>query len=242
MAVFTFFVSHWFGSLFFQTFFHHRYASHKMFTMNKFWERFFHFCTYISQGASYLTPRAYAIMHRMHHAFSDTEKDPHSPNFFKDVFGMMMHTRDIFHGLATNTLKVSPKFLGNYPVWDFLDKFGYSWTSRILWIVAYTIFYVFFATQWWMYLLLPIHFLMGPIHGAIVNWCGHKYGYQNFNNDDHSKNTLPFDFLMLGELFQNNHHKHPNSPNFASYWWEIDPVYPILRFLHWANIIKLRRA
>jgi stearoyl-CoA desaturase (delta-9 desaturase) len=242
MAVFTFFVSHWFGSLFFQTFFHHRYASHKMFTMNKFWERFFHFCTYVSQGASYLTPRAYAIMHRMHHAFSDTEKDPHSPNFFKDVIGLMMHTRRIFHGLATNTLKVSPKFLGNYPVWDGLDKFGYGWLSRILWIVGYVIFYVFFATEWWMYLLLPIHCLMGPIHGAIVNWCGHKYGYQNYNNDDHSKNTLPFDFLMLGELFQNNHHKHPNSPNFATRWWEIDPVYPILRVLHWANVIKLRRA
>jgi stearoyl-CoA desaturase (delta-9 desaturase) len=20
---------------------------------------------------------------------------------------------------------------------------------------------------------------MGPLHGAIVNWCGHKYGYSN---------------------------------------------------------------
>ncbi|MCC6725804.1 MAG: acyl-CoA desaturase, partial [Saprospiraceae bacterium] len=84
MAILTFFLAHWFICLFFQTFFHHRYASHKMFTMNKFWERFFHLTSYMAQGSSYLIPSAYAVMHRMHHTFSDTEKDPHSPNFFKD--------------------------------------------------------------------------------------------------------------------------------------------------------------
>ncbi|HFA48287.1 MAG TPA: acyl-CoA desaturase [Bacteroidetes bacterium] len=242
MPVLIFFSSHWFLSLFFQTFFHHRYASHKMFTMSKVWERFFHFMTYVAQGSSYLTPSAYAIMHRMHHAYSDTAKDPHSPHFFKDVWGMMMHSREIFHGLVTKTIKVSPKFLGNYPEWAALDKFGYGNLSRLLWVIFYVVFYAFFATAWWMYLLLPFHFLMGPIHGAVVNWCGHKYGYQNFDNNDDSKNTVPFDFLMLGELFQNNHHKHPNSPNFAKKWWELDPVYPVLRLLHFLKIIKLRRV
>jgi len=56
---------------------------------------------------------------------------------------------------------------------------------------------------------------MGPVHGAIVNWCGHKYGYKNFDNGDASRNSLPFDFLTGGELFQNNHHKFAMSPNFA---------------------------
>jgi len=242
MPILIFFAAHWFLSLFSQTFFHHRYASHKMFTMSKFWERFFHIIAYVGQGSSYLTPSAYAIMHRMHHAYSDTKRDPHSPNFFKDVLGLMMHTREIFHGLVTNTIKVSPKFLGNYPEWRTLDKFGYGNLSRLLWVVFYVVFYAFFASAWWMYLLLPIHFLMGPVHGAIVNWCGHKYGYQNYNNEDDSRNSLPWDFLMLGELFQNNHHKHPNSPNFAKKLWEFDPVYPLLRLFHSLGIIKLRRV
>jgi len=30
--------------------------------------------------------------------------------------------------------------------------------------------------------LLPVQWVMGPIHGAIVNWAGHKYGYQTFDN------------------------------------------------------------
>ena len=100
MAILIFFLAHWFLSLFCQTFFLHRYSSHKMFTMNTFWDRFFYAFTIISQGASFLNPRAYAIMHRMHHAFSDTEKDPHSPHFFKDVWQMTMHTKDIYINYA----------------------------------------------------------------------------------------------------------------------------------------------
>jgi stearoyl-CoA desaturase (delta-9 desaturase) len=71
--------------------------------------------------------------------------------------------------------------------------------------------YIIFAPSAWWFLLLPIHFLMGPVQGAIVNWCGHKYGYANFDNGDKSKNTFFIDFIMLGELFQKNHHKRPNS-------------------------------
>src|SRR5690606_39972780 len=46
--------------------------------------------------SSFLVPRAYGVMHRMHHTFSDTEEDPHSPHFFKDIWQMMMHTAAIY--------------------------------------------------------------------------------------------------------------------------------------------------
>jgi stearoyl-CoA desaturase (delta-9 desaturase) len=241
MYILIFFVSHWYLSLFSQTFYLHRYSAHKMFTMNKFWEKFFYLFTYLTQGASYLTPRPYAIMHRMHHAFSDTEKDPHSPHFFKEVMSMMKYTYKIFSGIHKNKLQFDAKFDRNFPEWKTVDWMANTWTSRLLFGTGYVIFYVYFATSWWMYLLLPIHFLMGPVHGAIVNWAGHKYGYRNFNENDHSKNTLIFDFLMLGELFQNNHHHAGARPNFAAKWWEIDPVYPIIKILDKVKIIKLVR-
>src|SRR5258708_29881437 len=67
MIILIFFIAHWFLSLFFQTFFQHRYASHHMFTTSKAWERIFYIMAYICEGASFLNPRAYAIMHREHH-------------------------------------------------------------------------------------------------------------------------------------------------------------------------------
>lgn len=213
-----------------------------MFKMNKFWERFFYLLLLISQGSSFLNPRAYAILHRMHHAYSDTVKDPHSPHFFKDVFGMMIATKNMYLAYLLHKIEPEPAFRGNYPEWPIIDKIGDSWFWRLACAAFYIWFYVTFATQWWMFLLLPIHFLMGPLHGAIVNWCGHKYGYSNHDNDDHSKNSLPWDFLLMGELFQNNHHKKPNSPNFATKWWEFDPTYPLMKVMHWLRIIKIRKA
>src|ERR1700712_6093437 len=101
VAILIFFFSHWFLSLFFHTFFLHRYASHQMYTTGKKREKMFYFLTWLTQGSSYLIPRSYAVLHRMHHVYSDTEKDPHSPHFFKDVMAMMKHTYRIYDNFNT---------------------------------------------------------------------------------------------------------------------------------------------
>jgi stearoyl-CoA desaturase (Delta-9 desaturase) len=210
--------------------------------MSKGWERFFYLLCVFFQGASFLNPRAYAIMHRMHHTYSDTEKDPHSPHFFKDVIGMMSHTKKIYADFASGKATPERAFDGQYPTWPLVDMIADAWIVRIMFAAFYVAFYMTFATSAWMFLLLPVHFLMGPVHGAIVNWCGHKYGYSNYDNEDHSKNTIPIDLLLMGELMQNNHHKKPNSPNFAQKAFEFDPTYPVLKFLNFVGVIKLRKG
>jgi stearoyl-CoA desaturase (delta-9 desaturase) len=242
MIIFIFLILHWYLSLFGQTFFLHRYGAHKMFTMSKGWERFFYFFTWFTQGSSYLNPRAYAIMHRMHHAYSDTEKDPHSPLFFKEVFSMMWFTKNMYNSLVVGKFIPEAKFDKNYPSWKSLDKFADNNLVRLSFVALYVLFYVHFATHWWMFLFLPIHFFMGPIQGAVVNWAGHKYGYTNFNDGDHSRNTLIFDIFLLGELFQNNHHHFAARSNFAVKWWELDPVFPVIKVLNKFRVITLVKA
>lgn len=242
-VILIFFFTHWFLSLFFHTFFLHRFASHQMYTTSKGWERMFYLMTWFTQGSSYLVPRAYGVMHRMHHVYSDTEKDPHSPHFFKDVWGMMMHTRNIYNSFVTRTNMPDAEFTTAYlPVWEKLDRFADHWLTRLSFGIAYTLVYVFFAPSYWWFLLLPIHYLMGPVQGAIVNWCGHKYGYANYKNGDHSKNSEPWGIFLLGELFQNNHHKDGENPNFARKWFELDPTFYVMRFMNFIGIIKLKPA
>jgi len=242
--ILTFFFGHWFLSIFTQTFFLHRYAAHGQFRMSKGWEKFFHALTWVAQGSSYLEPRAYAILHRIHHAYSDTPKDPHSPVQIPNLFRMMWHTKRIYSGLRSGDVKPEPRFAeGYFPHDRFLDgPVGTSWAMSIAWGAAYTLFYVKFATAPWMFGLLFFHYFMGPVHGAIVNWCGHRYGYRNFGSSDDSRNTLVFDFLTFGELFQNNHHKFGMSPNFAVRWFELDPCYQVMRALGAVGIIDMSGA
>jgi len=241
-TILLFLLIHWYVSAFCQSFFLHRYGAHSMFKMPRFWDRFFYFLTYLAQGSSFLNPRAYALLHREHHKHSDTEKDPHSPHFFKDVFRMMMHTRQVYHNLCKGLNEKQAKEVKDLPTWPVLDRIGGSYFSSLSWVALYIAFYYNFAPNPWWYLLLPVHILIGPIHGAFVNWCGHKYGYSNFDNKDHSKNTFAVDFLIMGECFQNNHHKYPNSPNFAKKWFEIDLTYPVIKVLEKLKILRLSPA
>jgi stearoyl-CoA desaturase (delta-9 desaturase) len=233
------FFLHWQISVFFQSFFLHRYGAHQQFEMSRGWERVFHVGTFLAQGSSFLSSRAYAVIHRMHHAFSDTDKDPHSPRNFSNAFSMMWATKQRYDAFAYRREEPEARFVTNVPDWPALDRLSQNWAMRLTWIALYVAFYLKFATAAWMFLLLPLHFILGPIHGAIVNWGGHKYGYRNFDNGDDSRNCLPVDVLCAGELFQNNHHKFAMSPNFAARRFELDPTYPMIRLFAWLGVIRL---
>jgi stearoyl-CoA desaturase (delta-9 desaturase) len=235
-----FFIAHWYLSLFFQTFFLHRYAAHKAFTMNKFTEKVFYVLTWIFQGSNYLSPFGYGVMHRMHHAFADTENDPHSPKYDETIWKMMWKTKTIYSDIANKRIPLEIRFTEGVPDWQAFDKFARSWPSRLFWGLSYFTVYLIFANVWWLWILLPIQFLMSPVHGAIINWFAHKYGYRNFSVGDTSKNFLPVDFLMMGESYHNNHHKYGSRANFGGIrWHEIDPTYLVIKLLDKLNVVQI---
>jgi stearoyl-CoA desaturase (delta-9 desaturase) len=238
----SFFIFHWQASVFLQSFFLHRYCAHRQFSMSRGWERFFHLLTWAVQGPSYLAPRAYAVMHRMHHAYSDEPDDPHSPVQAGNVFAMMLRTKYVYEGIKHRRIAVDPRFEGGYPEWRALDDSTSSWLLSFGWCAAYTLVYVVFAPHAWLFVLVPVHWFMGPVHGMLVNWLGHRVGYRNFERHDNARNSLALDVLAMGELLQNNHHEFSQSPNFAVRRFEMDPGYVVMRCLEWANVIDMRGA
>ncbi len=119
MPILIFFLLHWYLSLFSQTFFLHRYAAHGMFTMTRGWERAFYVLTWLTQGSSFLSPKAYGILHRLHHAY--TEDDPHSPQFSRNLFAMMWKTKRIYNDVLHDRVPIEAKFkrfVPNWPRWS----------------------------------------------------------------------------------------------------------------------------
>lgn len=239
-VIILFFVAHWYLSLFFQTFFLHRYAAHKAFTMSPFWEKAFFILTWFFQGSNYLSPYGYGIMHRMHHAFADTPNDPHSPKYDVTIFKMMWKTRTIYSDITNERVEVDPRFSDGVPKWAAFDKLAHTWVSRLFWGGVYFMVYLHYADAWWLWLLLPVQWSLSPVHGAIINWFAHVYGYRNFEVRDTSRNFLPFDFLMMGESYHNNHHKHGSRANFGGIrWHEIDPTYQVIKLFDWLGIVNV---
>lgn len=225
MVILAFILGHWFLAAFVQVFFLHRYSSHQQFVLSHRGERFFHLLTWVGMGSSYLPPRAYAIIHRAHHAYSDTPKDPHSPSNHRGwVPGFMLETRRNFDNIATRRVAPEPRFEGGYPSWPAMDRLGWWLPGQVMWVLVYTWIYVTFASTPWLWLLIPVHAVLGLLQGMLVNWCGHMYGYRNYDTRDASTNALAVDLLMLGDMMQNNHHKQPMRATNAVRWFELDLV------------------
>lgn len=176
----------------------------------------------------------------MHHAYTDTDQDPHSPSYDKHLFAMMKRTRNIYFNIFKNRYPVENRFSKNVPEWTRFDNWANSSLSRLLWIGIYTCLYIVFAPSFWFLLILPLHFAMGPVHGVIINWFAHKYGETNYETNNTSKNLFKVDWLMLGEGYHNNHHMNPSRTNFATKKGEFDFCYPAIWMFQKLKIIKPR--
>ena len=233
-----FFVAHWYLSLFAQTFFLHRYAAHKTFTMSRGWERFFFVFTWITQGSSYLSPWAYGVMHRMHHKHSDTLEDPHSP-VNVGFLGIFRAQYDGYVAVEQGLKNNDPVFMGHG------DDLEMGWANRThRWYLPYVLHVVVAVIVgaifgWPIGLALWAGAMSHPAQGAAINYFGHARGGRNFDLDDNSRNNHLTAWLVLGEGFQNNHHRWPSSARFSCRGHEVDPGYGVVRALQMLRVLRI---
>ncbi len=255
IILFVLLLLHHFGAIFFQSFYLHRYAAHGQFTMSEHMETFFVWLGWIIMGPSYLSGYHYGFFHQLHHKFADTDGDVHNPQ--DGLWGMMINTKNGYQAirhdapfLEVNGHKHDISKLKQYvhkkrPI----DDWGQGWDSRLFWGVLYVIVYASIFSTYNIdpvfiplgILMLVTHFLMGPIHGAVINYFAHKIGFRNHNTPDTSANMPTFG-LFGGEEYHNNHHKNQKNPHFGGQKvWQFDPTYWIMVFLHNVGVIRLKR-
>lgn len=180
----------------------HRLMSHKSFKTN-----YNKILCILGCFAFQGSPLVWVCLHRTHHAYTDTEKDPHSPvnGFWNSFFG-------------SSFSKTNPRLIRDM-LRDKFQLFLYRYYFVIMSI--YIICMSFFGIEFLLtFCMIPIAFSWLGVN--LVNSVCHSYGYQNYKTKNHSKNNYLIAMLTFGEGYHNNHHQQPANPNFAHKWYEFD--------------------
>lgn len=201
---------------------YHRMLVHRSFEAHPVVRAFFLMLGSMAMQGPAIT---WASIHRKHHAFSDDEGDPHSPNidtFVHSHFEWMMEMS--FDDVYTIREKYGKPFEKDSMA-VFFDKTFYLWVAVGLLIP--------FALGGWNGLLwggLVRTFLTSHITWSVNSWC-HVAGNRMFNTKDQSRNNWIVAILAMGEGWHNNHHAFPSSAFHGMKWWQVDLSAYIIRGL-----------
>lgn len=184
---------------------YHRLLSHRSWSAPQWFEKIGTLFGTLGLTGS---PLAWCAIHREHHIYAETAKDPHSPHFQKwwqVQYLSMRHPPQI--RVALDLLR------------DPFQRFVHRHYFKISMGYAVILFLVdpFLVISAYLF---PAAILWNA--GSAVNSIGHLFGYRNHATHDESRNNLILGYFVWGEGWHNNHHRSPKKFYFGERWFEVD--------------------
>jgi len=211
----------------------HRSQAHKSVTFHPAVEHFMRFWLWMTTG---MITKQWVAIHRKHHQYSDQPGDPHSPH----VFGIWnIFLRGVYYYyVGAKDARMTVTYGKGTPD-DWIERNIYTRHNYLGVVLMLTIDVLLFG--WWGFLVWAIQMLWIPLWAAgVVNGIGHWFGYRNGTTRDQSRNVVPWDFWVGGELLHNNHHLNPASPKLSLKRWEFDIGWFYIQLLRGCGLAKLR--
>jgi len=193
----------------------HRHQAHRSLDLHWLPAHFFRLWLWLTTG---MTTKAWAAIHRKHHAKCESEEDPHSPQVMgiKTVFwqGAELYRRE------ANNAETLRKYGHGTPD-DWLENHVYAyfpWQGvGVMLVIDLALFGAIGLTIW------AVQMLWIPVTAAgVINGIGHYWGYRNFEAPDASTNISPWGIIIGGEELHNNHHTYPTSAKLSVKPYEFD--------------------
>jgi sn-1 stearoyl-lipid 9-desaturase len=209
---------------------YHRFLTHRGFDLPK-WLAYT--VVFIGALACQNGPIKWVAQHRMHHAGSDTDDDPHNAakGFWWSHFTWMCYEHKTFDD--PKIIEQYAKDLVDDPFYNFLDKYFIA--------IQFAFGFVLLAIGGWSFVVWGIFArLVLAYHGTwFVNSASHMFGYKNFKLEkDLSTNCWWVGLLAYGEGWHNNHHAFPKSAKHGLLPWEIDMTWMAISFLRMLGLAK----
>lgn len=211
---------------------YHRLLTHRSFETPRWFEYVLVVCALLSWQGGILT---WVGNHRLHHAHSDEEADPHTPrhgSWWAHMIWIFVRRPESGDPLTAT------KDLQRDPVIVFLNRW--------FWVPQVVVSVLLFGGGWWYQdLWLGVSWLLWGVGVRTVivyhvtwrvNSAGHTTGYRNFNTADGSTNNWFLGILSFGEGFHNNHHAQQRSARHGMRWFEIDLGYYTIKILEFVGL------
>ena len=197
----------------------HRLLSHRSYQAPEWWHRFGSICGTLGGTGSTLS---WVATHREHHRFTDTEKDPHSPQHHNVWWVQFL---SMYHPVH---LKYVPDLLRS-KFHQALHK--YYWHIHL----GYAAILLVVTQSWFslIYLWLFPSFILWHA-GSFINTVSHLWGTQPNNTKDYSTNNVLLGYFVWGEGWHNNHHADPGNYEFGRTRSQLDITKNII------NIVRLK--
>jgi stearoyl-CoA desaturase (Delta-9 desaturase) len=208
----------------------HRALAHRAITLSPA-------ATFASRAIIWLTtgikPREWAAVHRRHHAFTDTEGDPHSPVLLGWV-RVQLANAALYRRCARDGVTVA-RYARDIPRdrWDRL-LFDRAWLG---FTVTFTLLILALGPIWGVAAGLT-HIVIYLSTSGAVNAMAHHFGRRPYDNT--ATNLQWLAWLTGGEGLHNNHHAAPTVARLAHRPGEIDPAWPVVRLLRRFGHAKVR--
>jgi len=216
----------YFGRMFFVTAGFHRYFAHRSFTAGRAVQ------LALAVGGTLSLQKGvlwWAGTHRLHHRYSDSPDDVHSPvqrGFWWSHLGWILSSDHV----------ETP--------WEMIPDFArfpeLRWLNRHYLIPPIALAAVLFlAGGWWA--LLWGFFVSTTLlwHGSfIVNSLSHVVGRRRYPTKDASRNNLAIALVTMGEGWHNNHHRYAAAARQGFFWWEVDATYYVLWLMARLGLIR----
>lgn len=229
--------------------FHHMYLSHSSFRAHPWLANLGVLLGTLTWRGPMAAPLRYAALHRVHHAYSDQEGDPHSPvhGIFHALLGWNWYFAPVF-AQPDQYLRWAGKHAKN-PFFRFLDSnvhllqaalalalflaggatgFLSSGTFDFQRAMGWMVYGIFAKTLFVIYLV------------NLVDVINHGPGYRNYETRDRSTNSFVMAALHWGGAvsWHNNHHARPGYFSVKTKWWEFDMHLVVLRALKSLGLVS----
>ncbi|MCY2963930.1 MAG: fatty acid desaturase [Planctomycetota bacterium] len=221
-------VLHWVTCCLGVTLGYHRLLTHGSFVVSKPVKYFFSLCGMMSAEGS---PMQWVAIHRKHHAHSDLEGDPHSPNegfWWSHMLWFLPY--DTPEQNDAMYRRWAPDLYKD-PVYHLFQK-TFILVSVALGAVLYAAGEYFYGLGMsWLLWGLCLRLVLAYHSTWFVNSATHIWGYRNYTTTDRSRNLWWVAVLSYGEGWHNNHHAHQRLAVHGHRWWEIDVTWNVIRLL-----------